>query len=126
MVNALLAKLTAMDSRLKGISSERYAHWLLVPSVIVILTLAPAIYFWGVDGPFRAIRFPQATLVWVLSLPLAFFSYEGLVALWRSGFSIRAKLALSICHLSAIALSLIPIVVQILGIIAIGGAHGDR
>jgi hypothetical protein len=126
MVNALLSKLTAMDSRLKRVSSDRYARWLLLPSVIVVLTLVPAIYFWDVDGPFRVSRFPQATLIWGLSLPLVFFSYEGLVAVWRSRFSISTKLAFSICHLSAIGLSLIPIVVLILVIIAIGGVHGDR
>jgi hypothetical protein len=126
MVYALLGKLTAMDSRLKRASPERYACWLLLPSVIVVVTLAPAIYLWGIEGPFRVLRFPQATLVWGLSLPLAFFSYEGLVAVWRSRFSISSKFAFSICHLCSIALSLMPIVVQILVIIAIGGVHGDR
>jgi hypothetical protein len=125
-VNAIVAKLTAIDAHFKRISPARYSRWLLLPSILVVATLGPALYLWGPDGPFRVLQFPQATLIWALSLPFAFFSYEGLVITWRAPLKLSRKLVFFVCHLSAIALSLIPIVVQILVIRAIGGVNGDR
>jgi len=125
-VNTLSETLTAIDARFKSVAPERYARWLVLPSILVILILGPAMYLWGVDGPFRVLRYPQATLIWAVSLPLAFFSYEGLVAVWRCRLGLAAKLALSLCHLSAIALSLVPMVVEIVVIGAVGGVNRDR
>jgi hypothetical protein len=125
-VNSLAAKLAAIDAHFKRIDSSRYSRWLLLPSILVIVTLTPAPYLWGPAGPFRVLQFPQATVVWAVSLPLAFFSYEGLVATWRAPLKLSQKLAFSLCHLSAITLSLIPIVVQIMIIRAIGGVNGAR
>jgi hypothetical protein len=126
MVNTLLAKLHSLDARFKAIDPCRYVCWLLLPSSVVVLTLAPALYFWGFDGPFRPLQFPQATIIWALSLPLAFFSYEGLVVTWRARLTLRRKLVFSLWHLFAIALSLVPIVTLIMIVRAIGGANGDR
>ena len=125
-MNVLAEKLTALDARFRSIAPDRYARWLLVPSFIVILALGPALLLWGADGPFRVHVYPQATLIWAVSLPLVFFSYEGIVAVWRSRFRVPAKIALSLCHLSAIALSLLPIVVFCLIVWAIGGVNHDR
>jgi hypothetical protein len=126
MVSALLAKLSSLDARFKAVDPCRYARWLLPPSMLVIITLAPALYLWGPDGPFRVFQFPYATVIWTLSLPLAFFSYEGLVVTWRAPLTLSRKLAFSVCHLFAIALSLIPVAVQVVIIWAIGGVNGDR
>jgi hypothetical protein len=125
-VNALSAILAGLDARLKRIAVERYASLLLVPSAIVILALGSAISLWGVDGVFRVHLYPQATVVWAVSLPLVFFSYEGLVAVWRCRFSFGRKLAFSLCHIVAIALSVTPILVFLALVVAIGGVHGDR
>jgi hypothetical protein len=125
-VRTLAAKLIAIDAHFKRIDPSRYSRWLLLPSLLVIVTLTPALYLWGPDGPFRVLQFPQATAVWTLSLPLAFFSYEGLVVTWRAPLKLSRKLAFSACQLSAIALSLIPIIVQVIIIRAIGGVNGDR
>jgi hypothetical protein len=116
MVNTIIA----------SVSPERYSRWLLLPSIYVVGTLGPALYLWDLDGPFRVLQFPQATVIWALSLPFAIFSYEGLAVTWHAPLKLNRKLAFSVCHLSAIALSLIPIVVQILVIRAIGGVNGDR
>ena len=97
-----------------------------MPSCVVILALGPALLVWGADGPFRVHVYPQATFIWAVSLPLAFFSYEGLVATWRAPLKLSQKLVFLLCHLFAIALSLIPIVVLIIIIRAIGGVNGDR
>lgn len=125
-MRALAAKLTAIDARFKRIDPSRYSRWLLLPSVLVIVTLAPALYLWGPDGPFRVLQFPQATVIWTLSLPLVFFSYEGLVVTWRTPLKLSRKLTFSACHISAIALSLIPIIAEVIIIRAIGGVNGDR
>ena len=125
-MNTLSKKLTALDARFKNITPERYARSLLVPSCVVILALVPALLVWGADGPFRVNVYPHATLIWAVSLPLAFLSYEGLVATWRAPLKLSQKLVFSLCHLFAIALSLIPIVVLIIIICAIGGVNGDR
>ena len=125
-MSAFSDKLVALDAKFRGIAAERYASLLLLPSAIVILALGPAIYFWGADGPFRVHVYPLATLLWALALPLAFFSYEGLVVVWRTQLSLTRKLGFSACHLGAIALSLAPIFVFLLVVWAIGGVHGDR
>jgi hypothetical protein len=125
-VRTLAAKLTAIDARFKRIDPSSYSRWLLLPSVLVIVTLTPALYLWGPIGPFRVLQFPQATVVWTLSLPLAFFSYEGLVVTWRTPLTLSRKLAFFACHISAITLSLIPIIAQVIIIRAIGGLNGDR
>lgn len=125
-MSALSDKLVAIDAKFRRIPAERYASLLLVPSCIVVLALGPAVYFWDIDGPFRVRLYPQATVIWLLSLPLAFFSYEGLVAAWRSRLSLTRKLAFSVFHLAAIGLSLAPIFFFLLVVWAIGGLHGDR
>jgi hypothetical protein len=125
-VNALSKKLIAFDVRFRSITPERYAPWLLLPSCVIILALGPALFLWGADGPFRVHIYPQATLIWTVSLPLVFFSYEGMVVVWRSRFRVPAKIAFSFCHLSAIALSLLPIVVFCWIIWAIAGVDHDR
>ena len=119
-------KLVALDARFRGIATERYASLLLIPSGVVLLALGSAAYFWGVDGPFRVRLYPQAAIVWVLALPLAFFSFEGIVAAWRSRLSVPRKLAFSACHVAAIALALAPILVFLLVVWAIRGMNGDR
>jgi len=125
-MSAFSDKLVALDLKFRSIAAERYALLLLIPSAIVVLALGSAIYFWDIDGPFRVRLYPQATVIWVLALPLAFFSYEGLVAAWRSELSLTRKLAFSTCHLAAIALSLAPLFFFLLVVWAIGGDHGDR
>jgi len=125
-VSAFSDKLVAVDAKFRGIAAERYASLLLIPSAIVVLVLGPAIYFWGADGPFRVHLYPLATVVWGLALPLAFFSYEGIVMVWRTQLSLIRKLSFSACHLAAIALSLAPVFVFLLVVWAIGGVHGDR
>jgi hypothetical protein len=124
-VNALSEKLASLDARFKSIAPERYARWLLVPSFVVILALGPALLLWGADGPFRVNMYPQATLIWAVSLPLVFFSYEGIVTAWRSRYRLPAKIGFSLVHLSAIALSLLPIVVFCLMVWAIAGVDHD-
>ena len=125
-MNAFSDKLVALDAKFRGIAAERYASLLFIPSAIVVLVLAPAIHFWGADGPFRVHLYPLATVVWALTLPLAFFSYEGIVTVWRTRLSLTRKLIFSACHLTAIALSLAPVIVFLLVVWAIGGVHGDR
>ena len=125
-MNALSKKLTALDARFRSIAPERYAQLLLVPSCVVIVALGPALLVWGADGPFRVHVYPQATLIWAVSLPLVFFSYEGIVAAWRSRVHLPAKIGFFLCHLSAIALSLVPIVVLCVIVWAIGGVNHDR
>jgi len=125
-VSAFSDKLFALDSKFRGIAAERYASLLLIPSATVVLILGPAIYFSGADGPFRVHLYPLATVVWALALPLTFFSYEGIVTVWRTQLSLIRKLSFSACHLAAIALSLAPVLVFLLVVWAIGGVHGDR
>jgi hypothetical protein len=124
-VNALSAKLLALDAKLKGVAPERYALWLLIPSAILLLTLCPAAFFWGIDASFRPTLYPQATIVWAVSLPLAFLSYEGLLAAWRSRFSFPRKLSFTAFHLAAIILALSPIYVFAVMVWAIGGFDGN-
>ena len=123
---AFSEKLRQIDARFKRTPPERYARWLLIPSILVIVTLGPATYSWGVDGPFRAIHYPWATLIWMLSLPFAFLSYEGFVATWRSHLPLSQKFAFLICHLAAATLSLVPLAVLLSVSLAIGGTNGDR
>ena len=124
-MNVLSEKLASLDARFKSIAPERYAFWLLVPSFVVILTLGAAVLLWGADGPFRVNVYPQATLIWAISLPLVFFSYEGIVTTWRSRHRLPAKIGFSLIHLSAMALSLLPIVVLCLMVWAIAGVDHD-
>ena len=125
-MRAFSDKLAALDARFRAIALERYASLLLIPSGVILLALGPAAYFWGADSPFRARLYPQAAIVWVLALPLAFFSFEGIVAAWRSRLTLARKLAFSACHVAAIALALAPILVFLPVVWAIGGVHGDR
>jgi hypothetical protein len=90
----------------------RSIWWLSLASVAIVVILAPGIWRYDLDAPFRS---HVVWRIWLICLPLSLFSVAGLAqSLYCLQLPRAAKIVLSLLHLAAILLVLAPIVAFIL------------